>query len=337
MVDRLVSFTHAGALLVFGTFALAGCGVEHANVSFDVNAQGTGLAFSSADGDLYLLQLSSRSIERLTQTNVEESTPAFSPDGRRVAYSADEADGSKSLFEYSLTSKTTRRLTSQGGVRDLAPRYAPDGSRIVFTRAHRLRPYSMGGQTWDDWDLYVIDRDAHPRRLTFQNSRSPNEACFIDAGQKVLFSGDGQGDRIDPQLYELGVDAAAQTPRPVEAVAASAERRGGAWATDLNVSHNQALTTFVSDREEPFQYDVYVMPWEGKTPLPLHVTTVAHYNQNPRFAADDKSVWFLAGTEQNRGSRPVFSLWRVNIADRKLEQVADSALFTNPARWRPRH
>ena len=88
MVDQLVSFTRASALWVFATFALAGCGVEHANVSFDVNAQGTLLAFSSADGDLYLLQLSSRSMERLTQTNVEESPPAFSPDGQRVAYSA---------------------------------------------------------------------------------------------------------------------------------------------------------------------------------------------------------------------------------------------------------
>jgi Tol biopolymer transport system component len=74
----------------------------------------------------------------------------------------------------------------------------------------------------------------------------------------------------------------------------------------VNVSNNGKLATFISDRAEPFQYDVYVMPLEGKTPIPLHVTSVAHYNQNPRFAADGKSVWFLAGTE--RIGAPVRSL-----------------------------
>jgi Tol biopolymer transport system component len=132
-------------LSVIATFAFPGCGVEHANVSFDVNAKGTALAFSSADGDLYLLQLGTRSVDRLTETAAEESTPAFSLDGERVAYSAEVTDGSKSLFEYSLTSKTTRRLTSEPGVYDLAPSYSSDGSRIVFARAHRLRAYSMGG------------------------------------------------------------------------------------------------------------------------------------------------------------------------------------------------
>jgi hypothetical protein len=69
-------------------------------------------------------------------------------------------------------------------------------------------------------------------------------------------------------------------------------------------------------------------------PRALGVTKLAPYNQNPRFAADGKSVLFLAGTDENRGGRAIYSLWRVNITDGKLEQVADSSLFTNPERWR---
>jgi hypothetical protein len=149
----------------------------------------------------------------------------------------------------------------------------------------------------------------------------------------VLFSGKGGRDRLDVELYELDVDAPALTPRPIEAVAA--DKHGGSWASDPDVARGGTLLTFISDRAEPFQYDVYVMSREDKTPLPLQVTTVAHYNRNPRFAADDRSVWFLAGAGQNRGSRPIFSLWRVTLADRKLERIAGSTLFTNPRRWAP--
>lgn len=333
MVVRTDSFSRAGALLMLGTLALAGCGVEHANVSFDPDGQGTALAFSAADGDLYLLQLRSRSVERLTQTDSEESTPAFSPDGQRVAYAAGLPGGATSLFEYSLASRTTRRLTFQDDVRDLSPRYSPDGSQIVFTRANRLRAYSMGGLTWDEWDVYVLERDGSPRRLTSGASWSANNARFTDGGRKLLFSADGQADRLDAELYEIELDAS-DTPRPIERQAATA-REGGAWAIDPDITSDGALTTFISDRAVSYQYDVYVMAKDA-TPRPLHVTKVARYNQTPRFSSDDKSVWFLAGADWNGGGRPIFSLWRVDIANRKVEQVADSGLFTHPSRWASR-
>lgn len=335
MLFRTVSFSRAGAVLMLGTLALAGCGggVEHANVSFDLNGQGTALAFSAADGDLYLLQLRRRSVERLTQTDLEESTPVFSPDGQRVTYAAGVSGGATSLFEYSLASRTTRRLTFQDDVRDLSPRYSPDGSQIVFTRANRLRAYSMGGQTWDQWDVYVLERDGSPRRLTSGASGSPNDARFTDGGRKLLFSADGQVDPLDAELYEIELDAS-DTPRPVERPAATA-KQGGAWAIDPDISSDGALTTFISDRAVSYQYDVYVMATDG-TPRPLHVTKVARYNQNPRFSSDDKSVWFLAGADWNSGGRPIFSLWRVGIEDWRVEQVADSGLFTHPSRWAPR-
>lgn len=81
---------------------------------------------------------------------------------------------------------------------------------------------------------------------------------------------------------------------------------------------------------------MYVASFDHEAPVPLNVTRLAHYNQSPRFSADGKSVLFLAGTEENRGARAIYSLWRVSLADGKLDKIADSSLFTNPSRWRPR-
>jgi Tol biopolymer transport system component len=286
---------------------------------------------------LYLLQLGARSLERLTRTQAEESTPAFSPDGQRIAYSADVGNDAKSLFEYSLKTKASRRLTSEPGVSDLAPHYSPDGSRIVFSRAHEHRRYSMGGWTWDDWDVCLIQADGSSfRRLTAQKSRTTNGAQFVKGGRAVVFSAGGRTDRLTPELYELPLnDAADSVPHPLEDVPEKTPQHG-AWADEPNVSNDATMIAFLSDRQVPFEYDIYVMSLDRKTPVALHVTTLARYNQNPRFSADGKSVYFLAGTEQNWGNRAIYSLWRVNVTDGKLNKIADSDLFTSPARWRPR-
>jgi Tol biopolymer transport system component len=138
-------------------------------------------------------------------------------------------------------------------------------------------------------------------------------------------------------LYELRIrdgDAALE-PHAIETVPPNPQQHG-AWTEAPDASKDGTLATFLSDRAVPFDYDLYVMGPGYTTPRPLHVTGIAHCTQNPRFAPDGKSVFFLAGTEENRGARAIYSLWRVNVNDGISDQIADSGLFTNSSRWRPR-
>lgn len=57
--------------------------------------------------------------------------PALSPDGREVAYSQAEVDGSWHVWTVPVDGGTPRRLTS-GAAGQLYPRYTPDGSQILF-------------------------------------------------------------------------------------------------------------------------------------------------------------------------------------------------------------
>jgi len=50
--------------------------------------------------------------------------------------------------------------------------------------------------------------------------------------------------------------------------------------------------------------------------------------------AERKKILFLAGTEWNAGSRPIFSLWSMDIDGGNAKQVADSGLFTDPDNWK---
>jgi len=56
--------------------------------------------------------------------------PAWSPDGQTIAF-VGQGGGFTDLYLYSLTSKTTRRLTSDA-YGDLQPAWSPDGSQLIF-------------------------------------------------------------------------------------------------------------------------------------------------------------------------------------------------------------
>jgi dipeptidyl aminopeptidase/acylaminoacyl peptidase len=132
------------------TPALAAKGVEHGNVAFDIAPDGEHVVFVAADANLYLLHMQSLQVQQLTKAKGKQFTPAFSPDGKSIAYAAAEADTKgKALFVRSLDGKQVRQLTDGANVSDFGPSYSPDGSKIVFGRAHRHRPYSMGGWTWE--------------------------------------------------------------------------------------------------------------------------------------------------------------------------------------------
>lgn len=101
---------------------------------------GKQLAFASIDksgnNDLYLLDMNSRALTRLTNDFYDDRDPSWSPDGRFLAFSSDRTPfgerGKYNLFLYHLNTGEISYLT-QGNENDFAPSWSPDGSRIVFT------------------------------------------------------------------------------------------------------------------------------------------------------------------------------------------------------------
>jgi Tol biopolymer transport system component len=323
----------AAAVGFAGCFALRGNQVEHGNVAFAVSPDGQRIAFSAADGELYLLTLDTRRVARLTKTDVTESSPSFSPDGKAIIYAASVQgrEGSCVYFR-SLDGKEVRQLTNDADRSDAAPTFSPDGMQIAFTRAYRHRPYSMGGWIWDQYDVCVVSRDGkNLRRVTSHNYYQATRPCFIDGGKTLVFS--ASGDYPDTLTYLFSVPAdGSQKPKLLTAPP-PAKARFAVWGSDPAVSMDEKLITFISDRSVPFRYDLYVMTSAGLDIRPLAITAVSKYNQCPVFLPGGQSIMFLAGTEWNASSRPIFSLWKVGLDGSKPSRIADSKLFTDPLHW----
>mgnify|MGYP001197125963 FL=1 len=103
---------------------------------------GTRLAFSAIDEggwiDLYVLELDTERLERLTRDLYDDRDPAWSPDGRYLVFASDRtAWGDRygmNLFLYDFHTGQLRQLTD-GWRRDREPRWSPDGRYVVFASA----------------------------------------------------------------------------------------------------------------------------------------------------------------------------------------------------------
>jgi Tol biopolymer transport system component len=213
---------------------------------------------------------------------------------------------------------------------------APDGRSLLFTRAYRHRPYSMGGWTWDRMDICTVGAyGTGETRVTRESYYQAGGARFTDRGRRVLFDA---AIPYDTQFFPKNLGGSITTllavaadgrekPRPV-LDAPPPKRHIGAWASEPSVTRDGKRVAYLSDRAEPFAYDVIVWDPATKSRLPLRVTSVTRYNQNPVITPDGKAVYYLAGTDYNVSVRPVFSLYVV-AADGKTppRRVAGPELF----------
>src|SRR5262245_45801196 len=90
----------------------------------------THVAFIYA-GDLFVADTSGNAVQRLTTDDGVESNPAFSPDGRTIAFSA-QYDGNTDVFVVPVTGGAPVRLTWHPGA-DIVQSFTPDGTGVLFT------------------------------------------------------------------------------------------------------------------------------------------------------------------------------------------------------------
>ncbi|MFQ5348273.1 MAG: PDZ domain-containing protein [Rhodothalassiaceae bacterium] len=94
-------------------------------------------------GDLYSADRSGGDVRRLTVMEGEESSPAFSPDGRFIAFTG-TAGGNRDVYVIPSEGGQPRRLTWHPDP-DIVRGWTPDGQAILFTSPRHLS-YQRGGQ-----------------------------------------------------------------------------------------------------------------------------------------------------------------------------------------------
>jgi Tol biopolymer transport system component len=296
---------------------------DHRGIDFDASPVSDQIVFTGVgegERDLYLLDLVSLQAKQIARTPEYERNPAFSPDGRSVVYSASvKLPGPAHLFVRSLDGSPPVQLTPDEPFYDSMPAFSPDGSQIVFARAHRLRPYSMGGYTWDDEDVYLMNADGTDlRRITKGKYHRLTRPQFGGDGTAVIFSSYHRGHGRST-LYTVPVSGD-EPPERLDTEEHSSQPA---------VSRDGQQIVFLSDRAKAYDYDLYLMGLDGSNLRRL--TDNKAYNSHPVFSRDGQRVFFLSLADDGFVFR--YALWEVEINSLRLKQIADPSLFDDPLQW----
>lgn len=115
-------------------------------------------------------------------------SPAWSPDGRRIAYVSFEDDRS-SIFVQTLRTQNRIRVSSEPGING-APSFSPDGRKLVVT---------LGGVD-GNLDIYTIDLRTRERTRLTTHRGIDTEGTWSPDGQFIYFTSDRSG---GPQIYRI--------------------------------------------------------------------------------------------------------------------------------------
>ncbi len=114
-------------------------------------------------------------------------SPAWSPDGNRLAYVSFEGRRSQIVVQ-DLYSGARRTISEFPGING-APAWSPDGRRLAVTLSRDGNP-----------EVYILDLNGGaPRRLT-NNTAIDTEPAWSPDGQWIVFTSDRGG---SPQLYRV--------------------------------------------------------------------------------------------------------------------------------------
>lgn len=105
-----------------------------------MSRDGKNVVFSAMDPfgktDLYIYDIVSGGVRRLTDDYYEDADPDWNPDGRTVIFSSDRTEyppgSSRAIFSIDIETGKIRQLT-EGSHIDTGPRYTPSGDGILFS------------------------------------------------------------------------------------------------------------------------------------------------------------------------------------------------------------
>jgi dipeptidyl aminopeptidase/acylaminoacyl peptidase len=302
-------------------FAVAAAGIAFAARAFlgppvgrSTAAPGGKIAFARG-GDIFVVDSDGTGLSQLTDTEAHESSPAWAPDGTRIAYVV--TDGSRETSEIRVLNadgSLVMRLTTELAGSDLPtwsdwPTWSPDGTRLVF-----------GGYGDHGYEIYITGLDGTGlRRLTDEADNG------VDGAHMPAWSPDGTRIAYSANRYDPATQTETQAIHVMNPDGTDHEQLTDGSAIDEAPAWSPDGARIAFSRKVDGNSEIYIMNADG--------TSQRNLTSNP--AEDGDPTWAPDGGKIAFGSyrEGIHGVYVMGADGTEVSTLADHAVdpFWQPA------
>jgi TolB protein len=306
----------AAALGACGQPATGTCGIGGLSPHPDIGGQ---LVYSCSSGvaikgDLFVLDLTSGHVRRLTDDGSYNTDPAWSPDGSRIVFESTRR-GRSDLYLMDVTATRVSWLTGGAGFNE-QPRWSPDGAWISFTSSRDGISAPVGVDGFHR-DVYLVRPDGSGlHRLTVGVGFNGDVAWAAD-GTHLAFTSDRAG-AFD--IYVMNPDGTGQRQL-------THHEGGRGFAAYATWSPDGSLLAFnaTNPTGDPALASLYTIDVAGRGGKRI----TRGYDFHPNWSPESRWIAFLG----SRGGHSQLFAVRPDGSD--LTELTTDPSDKDVPRWRP--